>query len=128
VVSAAARAFNGPVIPSDWVPYRRPSDSELVGYTAREPAGTVPLSLLGHPLATPREPAAAIAVLEARGLACLAESWWLQAGDDEVEVRILEAFPDRVRVVEAPYGFYGPGSPRHTRQTPVTGLSPGRRR
>ena len=116
------------VTPSHWVPYRRPSDSELVGYTVRDAGGTVPLSLLGHPLAGPGEPAAAIAVLEARGLACLSESWWLRAGDDEVEVRILEAFPDRVRVVEAPYGFYGPDSPRHTLETPVTGLSPQRRR
>ena len=60
------------MIPSDWVPYRRPSDSELVGYTVREPAGTVPRSLLGHPLASALKPAAAIAVLEARGLACRA--------------------------------------------------------
>jgi hypothetical protein len=116
------------VIPPHWVPHRRPDDQELVGYTVREAAGTVPLSLLGHPLATPREPAAAIAVLESRGLACLAEAWWLRAGDDEVEVRILEAFPDRVRVVEAPFGFYGPDSPRHTLATPATGLSPRPRR
>ena len=83
----------------------------------------MPMNLLGHPLAIPGEPAVAIAVLEARGLASLAESWWLRAGDDEVEVRILEASRDRVRVVEAPYGFYGPDSPRHTLETPVTGLS-----
>ena len=115
------------MIPSHWVPYRRPSDFELVGYTVHEAAGTVPLNLLGHPLAAPVERAVAIAVLEARGLASLAESWWLRAGDDEVEVRILEATPDRVRVVEAPYGLYGPDSPRHTLETPVTGLSARRR-
>ena len=116
------------MIPSHWVPHRRPDDQELVGYTVRDAAGAVPLSLLGHPLATPQEPAAAIALLEARGLACLAESWWLRTGDDEVEVRILEVFPDRVRVVEAPYGFYGPDSRRHSLRTPSTELSPRPRR
>jgi hypothetical protein len=119
---------HGRVIPSHWVPHRRPDDQELVGYTVRHAAGTVPLSLLGHPLATPQEPGAAIALLEARGLACLAESWWLRTRDDEVEVRILEVFPDRVRVVEAPYGFYGPDSPRHILRTPATELSPRPRR
>jgi hypothetical protein len=116
------------VIPSHWVPHRRAADAELVGYLRRDGAGTVPLSLVGHPLASAQEPSAAIAVLEARGLACLAESWWLSTGDDEVEVRILEAFPDRVRVVEAPYGFYGPESSRHTLRTPATELSPRPRR
>ena len=115
------------MIPSGWVPYRRPSDSELVGYTVHDAAGTAPLNLLGHPLATPGEPAVAVAVLEARGLASLAESWWLRAGGDEVEVRILEASPDRVRVVEAPYGLYGPDSRRHTLETSVAGLSARRR-
>jgi hypothetical protein len=87
----------------------------------------VPMNLLGHPLAIPGEPAVAIAVLEARGLASLAESWWLHAGDAEVEVRILEAAPNRVRVAEAPYGFYGLDSPRHTLETPTTGLRARRR-
>ena len=128
MVAAASETFNDPVIPSQWVPHRRPGDQELVGYTVREAAGTVPLTLFGHPLASPREPDAAVGVLEARGLACLADSWWLRTGDGEVEVRILEAFPDRVRLVEAPYGFYGPESPRHTLETPATGLSPRPRR
>ena len=116
------------MIPSDWKPHRRAADGELVGYTVRDAAGVTPLDLVGHPLATPVERAAAIAVLEVRGLASLAESWWLTDGDREVEVRILEAYPDRVRVVEAPYGFYGPDSPRHTLATPATGLSPRPRR
>jgi hypothetical protein len=113
------------VIPSDWVPYRRPADAELVGYLRRDAAGTTPLNLFGHPLAGPGEAVRAVAVLEARGLSCLAEPWWLGRGDEVVEVRILEAFPDGVRVVEAPFGCYGPDSPRHTLATPATVLSPG---
>jgi hypothetical protein len=124
VAHRAGSAFNGPVIPSDWVPYRRPADAELVGYLRRDAAGTTPLNLFGHPLAEPGEPARAVAVLEARGLASLAEAWWLGRPGETVEVRILEAHPDRVQVVEAPYGFYGPDSPRHVLETPATALSP----
>ena len=120
--------LTGRVIPPNWVPHRRRSDAELVGYLAREASGTTPLTLFGHPLAAPGEPAAAEAVLEQRGLASLAESWWLVEEDREVEVRILEAYPDRVRVVEAPYGFYGPDSPRHTLAAPTKALSPAPRR
>ena len=124
MATGAAAAFNSPVIPSDWVPHRRPADAELVGYLRRDTSGTTPLNLFGHPLAAPGEPARAVAVLEARGLACLAEAWWLRHGDEAIEVRIVEASPDRVHVVEAPFGFYGPDSPRHTLETPATSLSP----
>jgi hypothetical protein len=116
------------MVPHSWLPVHRSTDDELVGYLVRESAGTTPLTLFGHPLAPPSEPAAALAVLSERGLAILAEPWWLVDGDQEVEVRILEAFPDRVRVVEAPYGFYGPDSPRHTLAAPAAELSPQRRR
>lgn len=116
------------VIPSDWVPYRRSSDAELVGYLVRDASGTTPLTLFGHPLAAPGEPAAAKAVLKERGLACLAESWWLADGEETIEVKILEAYPDRVRVVEAPFGFYGPDSPRHTLAAPTGALTPAPRR
>jgi hypothetical protein len=116
------------VIPSHWVPHRRPGDAELVGYLVGDPSGTTPVTLFGHPLAAPGEAAAAAAVLERRGLACLAESWWLADGDREIEVRILEAYPDRIRVVEAPYGFSGPDSPRHTLRVPTEALSPAPRR
>jgi hypothetical protein len=87
-------------------------------------ATTTPLNLFGHPLADPGEAARAVAVLEARGLASLAEAWWLRHGDEAVEVRIVAARPDRVYVVEASFGFYGPDSPRHTLETPATALSP----
>ncbi len=116
------------MIPSNWLPHRRPSDGELVGYLLPDAAGTTPLTLFGHPLAAPGEPAAAVAVLERRGLASLAESWWLTDDDEQVEVRILEAYPDRVRVVEAPYGFYGPDSPRHTIAAPTEALTRAPRR
>jgi hypothetical protein len=124
VADSGRAAFNGPVIPSDWVPHRRPADAELVGYLRRDAAGTTPLNLFGHPLADPGDPARAVAVLESRGLASLAEAWWLGHGDEAVEVRIIEASADRLHVVEAPFGFYGPDSPRHTLETPATALSP----
>lgn len=120
--------MTGRVIPHDWVPYRRPSDHELVGYTLHGASGVTPLNLFGHPLAGPGELARAVAVLEQRGLASLAKSWLLTGGAQPVEVRILEAYPDHVRVVEAPYGFYGPDSPRHTLETPATALTPAPRR
>jgi hypothetical protein len=107
------------MVPHSWLPVHRSTDDELVGYLVRESARTTPLTLFGYPLAPPSEPAAALAVLIERGLAILAEPWWLIDGDQEVEVRILEAFPDRVRVVEAPFGFYGPDSPRHTLAAPA---------
>jgi hypothetical protein len=123
VAAAGPGRFDGPVIPPDWMPHRRPTDSELVGYTVTTAAGTTPLCLLGLPLAPAGAPAEAVRVLEARGLACLAEPWWLTSGEEAIEVRILEAHPDRVRVVEAPFGIYGPDSPRHTLETPTTALS-----
>lgn len=110
------------VIPSHWHPHHRADDHELVGYTVDDGDGAVPVSLLGHPLAAPGELRHAMAVLEQRGLAVLAEPWWLTAGETSVEVRVLAAYPDRVTVVEAPYGFFGPDSPRHTLEVPAEGL------
>jgi hypothetical protein len=63
-----------------------------------------------------------------RGPACLAEPWPNATGEgSEIEVRILSAYPESINVVEAPYGFCGPDSPRHALMVPTTDLSPGSR-
>jgi hypothetical protein len=67
------------MIPSDWTPYHRESDGELVGYLVAD--GTdraleVPTSLIGLPLGPAQSADSARSVLVARGLAVLAERWW----------------------------------------------------
>ena len=115
--------------PTDWVPQHRAGDDELLGYTRTDERGTVPLTLFGYPLAEPGSREAAQRVLEAHGLACLAEPWILRREDGpEVEVRIMSAFPESVTVVEAYFGIYGPDSPRHTLPVPTERLSRGSHR
>lgn len=100
------------MIPISWTPYRRAADDELVGYLSSEPDGTVPRTVFGYALAGAGERSAAVAVLERRGLASLAEPWLLRAVDGtQVRVALLAAFPDRVLVAAAPCGFVDPAAP-----------------
>ena len=93
----------------DWSPLRRESDDELLGYVAATADGSVPLTLFGVALAGPGTREEAEAVLQARGLACLAEPWWFRQDDgEEVRVALVAAYPDRVLVVPAPYGYADP--------------------
>jgi hypothetical protein len=64
------------VIPSDWLPHRRASDDELVGYLLQSGDEVVPMTLLGTPLGMPQAGSAARASLDERGLAILNERWW----------------------------------------------------
>ena len=97
------------MIPSHWSPYRRAVDDELVGYLSSEPDGTVPRTVFGYALAEAGERSEAAAVLEHRGLASLAEPWLLREPDGtQVRVAVLAAFPERVLVSPAPYGFVDP--------------------
>ena len=107
------------MIPPGWVAYRRTSDGELVGYLVDDQQLTVPVNLAGCQLAGASEIGAAQAVLESRGLASLDQVWWWRTGDDEVEVRVLSAYPGRILVVETEYGYYGPDSVRHELTLPV---------
>ncbi len=111
--------FTEGMIPVEWTPCRRPEDAELVGYLT--PAGdrVVPVTLFGYPLAGPSDVDTAVAVLRARGLACLADRWLLSLDSSEVEVRILSASADRLRVVQTEYGYFGPDSPQFTVQVPA---------
>ena len=97
------------MVPGEWTPYRRVEDDELLGYLVQRPGGTVPLTLFGVPMGEPGSRAEAEAVLRARGLPCLAEPWLLRRDDgEEIRVALLAAYPDRVLVVPAPYGYADP--------------------
>lgn len=89
------------MIPTDWMPHRRRSDGELVGYLVLDGEGFAPLTLFGFPLAGSADLDDAETVLEERGLAVLAERWvWADGPRTEMLVRIVEVTPDRVRVVD----------------------------
>lgn len=65
------------MISCSWIPWRRPSDGEVVGYLA--PSGPdlfTPFTLIGTPLAEALPRAAAQATLEHDGLIALARRWW----------------------------------------------------
>ncbi len=118
------RRLTGRVIPTTWTAHHRSSDDELVGYLRADGELVTPLTLAGTPLAEPREAEAAIAELEARGLAALAERWTLDRDGEQVDVRVLSARPDAVVVVEAPYGYPQPGGRRWELDVPTEGLRP----
>ena len=107
------------MIPPNWAEYRRAGDGELVGYLVDGPQLPVPVNLAGYPLAETCESETAQAVLESSGLASLDQVWLWRAGDDEIEVRVLAAYPGRILVVETEYGYYGPDSARHELTLPV---------
>lgn len=91
------------MIPSDWTPYYRLDDGELIGYLRPEtetPDAVTPVTLFGHPLADePGEQWWAEQVLEDLGLSYLAERWELQRPDGGTSrVVITECSPDRVVV------------------------------
>lgn len=66
------------MIPLDWQPCRRPSDSELTGYLASAEAQdlVVPMSVIGTPIGQPQPVDAATALVNQVGLTELAEFWW----------------------------------------------------
>jgi hypothetical protein len=115
------------MIPPGWVAFRRTSDDELVGYLTGGPQATVPVNLAGFPLAEASEVKTAQAVLTSTGLASLDQVWLWRHGEDDIEVRILSAYPGRIQVVETEYGYFGPDSARHELELPVD-LRPARRR
>lgn len=63
------------MIPADWIPVHR-DDGELVGYLRAAGELVEPLTLLGTPLGTPSDEDSAREVLDATGLAVLADRWW----------------------------------------------------
>ncbi|HYH31435.1 MAG TPA: hypothetical protein VD903_13705 [Pseudonocardia sp.] len=76
---------------------RRDGDGELLGFV--EPAadgGWRALALFGAELATAPDQDAAVAQVEAAGLAVLAERWWYCDGEEWLPAVIQEAAPGRV--------------------------------
>ena len=92
------------MIPTDWMPHRRRSDGELVGYLTLEGEGFVPLTVFGHQISDALDLDDAETVLEERGLGILADRWvWSNTAVDgrpEMYVRIVEVTSERVRVVD----------------------------
>lgn len=88
------------MIPDTWLPRHRPDDDELVGYL--DPAGTglaVPRTVFGFALAAALPEDDAADLLDATGLAVLAERWVLvRDGHDDLRVRIAEVDANRVIV------------------------------
>ncbi|WP_433350888.1 amidohydrolase family protein [Microtetraspora malaysiensis] len=78
----------------------RRDDGEPVGRVVPTSGGWQAMTIFGAPLGVPADRDEAVAVVRARGLACLAEPWWARVGDDPAwrEARIVEAAPDRVRL------------------------------
>jgi hypothetical protein len=106
--------------PTAWTPFHRSDDDELLGYLVAGEDGTTPLTVFGFPLATPLPRAEAEEVLQCRGLAVLADSWWLQEEDGSgFRVQILSAYPDRVTVARADYGFVSHDSERRELRVPT---------
>jgi hypothetical protein len=110
--------------PAGWIPVQRPSDGELVGYLALDERGATPLTLVGYPLSGPLDHVDAEALVLRRGLAVLAEPWWLEGADGGFRVQILSARPDAVTVARADYGFVSHDSERRELPVPAEGLRP----
>ena len=107
------------MIPSTWLPHFRERDGELAGYLDGAEPTVIPRTLFGYPLAPAGLTAAAVRVLDERGLACLGDRWVLERDGEHVDVLIMSAYADRVEVVETEYGSYGPDSPRHVLSAPT---------
>jgi hypothetical protein len=103
-------------IPIHWQPRHRPEDNEMVGYLVPDGDLVTPMTIFGAPLAAPSDEADAEAVLDAEGLACLADQWLLapegaRPGDltGAIAVAVAEAAPDRLvlRIVDFGSEDYG---------------------
>jgi hypothetical protein len=106
--------------PPGWTAIHRRDDDELLGYLVADESGTTPLTVFGYPLAPPSERADAEEVLQRRGLAVLADPWWLEVEDGPgFRVQILSAFPDRVTVARADFGFVSHDSERRELRVPT---------
>lgn len=101
-------------VPATWEARWRPDDDELVGYLVPEPeaddASVVPVTIFGAPLSGPTDEDSAAALLDAEGMACLADQWKLSdepgAGDEPVAVAIVEVSHERL--VLRSVDFHGP--------------------
>ncbi|WP_435108517.1 hypothetical protein [Nocardiopsis synnemataformans] len=96
------------MIPAHWPAHRRDEDGEVLGYL--EPVGEGryrPVTPFGRPLDGPGDEDSARAVLDARGLAYLADPWLLSVPgrEEPIRVRIVEVSPERMRVANIDLGY-----------------------
>ncbi|GAA4192843.1 hypothetical protein GCM10022219_13740 [Microbacterium oryzae] len=84
------------MITPDWIPHRRASDGELVGWV--RPAGDdwVAVSLFGADLTEPVDWLSAEEALEEQGLSWMAGAWLLRRDGRDIRVRLVEFSPDRI--------------------------------
>lgn len=75
-------------------------DGERLGRVVPTAGGWQPTTVFGAPLGEPTDHDHAVAVMHDRGLAVLAEPWWVRRLGDTAwqEAHLLEVSPDRVRL------------------------------
>lgn len=93
--------------PSTATEVRREDDDELLGFTAPTGSGWQALTVFGGLLGEHPSADAAAAQLRAEGLASLADRWWIETAAGWERCHLIEASPERVVVVVAPYAWMG---------------------
>ncbi|MGX9347204.1 hypothetical protein [Microbacterium sp. KNMS] len=85
------------MITPDWIPHRRASDGELVGWVRPDGDGWVAVSLFGADVTSSVDWLEAEEALEHQGLSWMADVWMLRRPDGrDVRVRLVEFSPDRL--------------------------------
>lgn len=98
-------------IGADWIPHRRASDGELVGWIRPSGDAWQAMSLFAHPVTDPADWDVAEDALEHATLAWMADAWILARGGRDIRVRLVEFRPDapdgspgRIRVKTDDFG------------------------
>jgi hypothetical protein len=110
-------------LPASWLPVRRPSDGELVGFLVPDGENYRPATVFGYVLGPAMPAAEASAVLIATGLDVLHERWVLvhESVDRPTLVEIAEASPERVVVQTLYYAMSGGRGSRWQLPVPLGG-------
>ncbi|MHA7276321.1 hypothetical protein [Arthrobacter sp. HLT1-21] len=95
------------MIPSTWTAYHREDDGELLGYLVVDGSLHTPVTFFGYRLADAADEFDASQVLQGVGLSYLADTWRLSLKDrkEPINVQIVEASPERLRVKSIDYGY-----------------------
>lgn len=123
---------------ADWIPHRRASDGELVGWIRPAGDGWQAMSLFATPLTEPADWDVAEEALEHTSLAWMADPWILRRDGRDIRVRLVEFRPDgpdgapgRVVVktddfgaIDVPYEFIDLPWPPTTDLRPATADDP----
>lgn len=103
----------------DWIEHRRGLDRELLGWLRPESEGFVVIDLLGRERTAPLDWFAAEEFLEEIGMRYLAEKYELRLEDGRWQtVRIVEASPSRIRLLEDDGSAQAIGAPQVFHETP----------